>query len=380
MVDLQKLIDGIKADIEEGKSEEEIFHTLQPSLGRDPEVDGKMAESLVSIPHEKIAKILQRLLEMSREKKVRKVIKRSLYRLKNRGIAVQETPVDREGSILHPLRPESGKGFGSGIDFLGQRLLLLVIPQAGRGSKVMQGVISDTQGLIAFSGEEMARKDFRKFFKEVQGKSLFPLVEMDPSYVGFLFTQAYQLTVEKKGTPPQDYLRWKSDLERVKKVYEKPLIYSYLPTADIEGNERTLKRTADLLKDDLFSSWGIEEDQIRPYADAVWEAEESKIVLNQNQKEARFQEIYLKALTELFSGKRRFLYKRRLEEVAYVLFKLGRLEEVKVCLAEAIDLENPVNPLNPNPFLFQLVMKSIFTLLAEAHEKKSKEPSLILKP
>lgn len=380
MEDLQKLIDGIKADIEEGKSEEEIFHTLQPSLGKDPEVDGKMAESLASIPHEKIAKILQRMLEVSREKKVRKVIKRSLYRLKNRGIAVEEAPVDREGSILHPLRPEPVKGFGSGIDFLGQRLLLLVIPQAGRGSKVMQGMISDTQGLIAFSGEEMARKGFRKFFEEVQGKSLFPLVEMDPSYVGFLFTQAYQLTVEKKGTPPQDYLRWKGELQKVRKVYEKPLIYSHLQMSDIEGDERTLKRTADLLKDDLFSSWGIEEDQIRPYADAVWEAEESKIVLNQNQKEARFQEIYLKALTELFSGEKRVLYKRRLEEVAYVLFKLGRLEEAKVCLAGAIDLENPVNPLNPNPFLFQLVIESIFTLLAEAHEKKSKEPSLIVKP
>ena len=380
MEDLKKVIDGIKADIQEGKSEEEIFRSLEPSLGKVPEVDGKIVELLGSIPHEKIAKILQRMLDISSEKKIRKGIKRSLYRLKIRGVPVGEAPLDRKGSVLHPLRAEPGKGYGSGIDFLGQRLLLLVIPQASRGSKVMQGVISDTQGVIAFSGEEMARKGFREFFEEVQRKSRFPLVEMDPSYVGFLFAQAYQLTLEKKGTPPQDYLRWKSEIERVKKIYEKPLIYSYLQRDEIEGDDRALNRTADLLKNDLLSGWGIEEDQIRPYADAVWDAEESKIVLNQNQKEARFQEIYLNALTELFPEEKRLLYKRRLEEAAYVLLKLGRLEEAKVSLAGAIDLEKPVNPLTPNPFLYQLVIKSIFTLLSEAYEKKKKEPSFIVKP
>jgi len=85
-------------------------------------------------------------------------------------------------------------------------------------------------------------------------------------------------------------------------------------------------------------------------------------------------------LTELFSGERRFLYQRRLEEMAYVLFKLGKGEEAKISLSVAMDLEKPLNPIQPNPFLFQLVMKSILTLLTEAHEKKSKEVSLIVKP
>jgi hypothetical protein len=65
--------------------------------------------------------------------------------------------------------------------------------------------------------------------------------------------------------------------------------------------------------------------------------------------------------------------------MAYVLFKLGR-EEAKISLAVAIDLEKPLNPIQPNPFLSQLVMKSIFSLLAESYEKKSKELSLIVKP
>jgi hypothetical protein len=121
-------------------------------------------------------------------------------------------------------------------------------------------------------------------------------------------------------------------------------------------------------------------DQIRPYADETWEAGQSKIVLLQAQKEGRFQGIYQKALTELFSEERKFLYQRRLEEMAYVLLKLGRNEEAKISLSVAIDLEKPLNPIQPNPFLFQLVVKSIFSFLAEAYEKKTKDVSLIVKP
>jgi hypothetical protein len=320
------------------------------------------------------------MLNVSKEKKVRKMIKRSLYRLRSKGITIEEVSLDKGRSILRPLEAEPPKGFGGGFDFLGQRFLLLVIPHTGRGWTVMQGVISDTEGFIDFSGEEMTRKGFKAFFEEIQGKSPFPFVEMDPPYVGFIFDQAYPLTLEKRGSPPQDYLRLKGEIERIKKEYERPLVYSYLQADEMVADDRFLRRGGDLLKVDLFQGWRIEQDQIQRYADEVWEAEESKIVLNQTQKEARFQGIYQKALSELFAGERRQLYRRRLEEMAYVLFKLGREEEARISLAVAIDLEKPVNPIQPNPFLFQLVVKSIFTLLAEAYEKKEKEPSLIVKP
>jgi hypothetical protein len=380
MEDVQTLIEKVKADIQDGKSDEEIFQFLLPLMGRDPEIGVEVVELLTTIPDVKIANVLHHLLRVSDEKRVRRIIKRSLYRLKSKGIAVEVASLDKGGSILRPLQIEPPKGFGGGFDFLGQRFLLLVIPHMGRGWTVMQGVISDTQGLVDFSGEEMTRRGFRGFFEEVQEKSPFPLVEMEPSYVGFLFVQSYQLTLEKKGTPPQDYLHLKSEVEGIKKEYERPLIYSYLQLDEMAGDDQILRRGGDLLKADLFSSWRMEEEQIRPYADEVWEAEESKIVLNQIQKEARFQGIYQKALSELFTRERRFLYQRRLEEMAYALFKLGRQEEARVALAVAIDLEKPVNPIQPNPFLFQLVIKSIFTLLAEAYEKKVKEPSLIVKP
>jgi hypothetical protein len=376
----RSLIEKVKIDLQNGKSDEEIFQTTLHLFGRDPETDLQVVELLATIPQVKIAHVLHRMLQVSKEKKIRKIIKRSLYRLKSRGITIEEVLPEKRISILRPLQTESAKGFGGGFDFLGQRFLLLVIPHTGRGWTVMQGVISDTQGLIDFSGEEMARKGFKGFFEEVQEKSAFLLVEMEPSYVGFLFSRAHQLTLEKKRLLPQGYLRFKSEIEGVKKDYERPLIYTLLQTDEIARDERILERGGELFNADVISSWRIEGDQIRPYADEVWEAEESKIVLTQTQKEARFQGIYQKALTDLFTTERRFLYQRRLEEMAYIFLKMGKEEEARISLAVAIDLEKPVNPIQPNPFLFQLVIKSIFILLKEAYEKKMKEPSLIVKP
>jgi len=380
MEELETLLKQIKIDISNGKSDGEIFQSLLPLLEKDPQAGGKLAECMVTIPDRVIGKLLLRMLEATQEKKIRKIIKRSLYRLKGKGVVIEEVFPDKERSILRPFQAESKEGFASGIDFLGQRLLCLVIPHPGRGLSVMRGIVSDVQGLVDFSHDEMTRKGFKSFFEEVQKENSFPLVDMDPSYIALLFAQAHQRSLEEKENSSQDYLRAKLEIESIKKEYMKPLVYSYLQYDEIAGDDQMLKKGGDLLKADIFYSWRIEENLIRPFAEEIWDAEESKIVLNPTQKEARFQGIYQKALTGLFSGERKILYQRRLEEMAYVLFKLGREEEAKISLSVAMDLEKPLNPIQPNPFLFQLVIKSIFNLLAESYKKKSKELSLIVKP
>jgi hypothetical protein len=45
-----------------------------------------------------------------------------------------------------------------------------------------------------------------------------------------------------------------------------------------------------------------------------------------------------------------------------------------------MDVEKPLNPIRPNVFLLQLVIRSIFTLLSETREKEKREPSMIIKP
>jgi hypothetical protein len=380
MKDVQAIIDKIKGDLQEEKSEEEILESLLQLSEKDPGTIEKVADSLAGLPHERVAKVLQRMLQGFEGKKVRKVIKRSLYRLKSKGVAIEKSPSDKEKPVLHPFQAESPKGYGTPVDSLGQRLFILVIPHVGRGWAVLQGVVSDTKGIVDFSGEEMTRKGFRSFFQGIQEKIPFPLVEVEVSYVAFLLEQAHRLNLQNGSPSSRDFLRSKNELEPIKKEYERPLIYSHLRIEELEENDRMLRGSENLLKSDLFVGWRIPEGEIRPYADAALEAEESKIVLSQAQKEARFQEIYRRALSDLFPEHKRLLYKKRLEEMAYVLLQLKREEEARMSLAAAIDLEKPSNPFQPNPFLFQLVVRSVITLLAEAQEKKKEELSLLVKP
>lgn len=380
MDDIKTIIDQLRTSLQEGKSEDDIFQILHPLMGKNPETDSKMADLLATVPHPMMAGILHRMVEMSEDKKVRKTIKRSLYRLKSRGIPVGEVPMEKGGSILHPLQAEPPKGFGSNYDFLGNRLLLLLIPHATRAWINMQGVVSEAGELLDFLGDETTRKRFRSFRDDREKRTPFPFVEMEAPYVGFLFTQAYQIRLELGRSPLQSYLRLRGEIERIKKGYRKPLIYSLIPAEEVSGNPWFLSKAADLLNSDILHDWSIGEDLVRPYAEAVLEAQASKIVLSQIQKETRFQEIYQRAVTELFPEGRKSQIQRRLEEMAYYFIKVNKVEEAKISLAMAIDLEKPLNPFRPNPFLQQLVVKSILALMAEEEEKKTGEPSFIVKP
>jgi hypothetical protein len=380
MDNVETWVDRLKTEIEGGKPDEEIFEFLKPVLGKDVETDAQIADALAAVAHPTAARLLVRMFAFAGSKKLAKTIRRSLYRLKGRGIAVEEVPREQGESVFRPPKAEAARGVGSGIDGLGERFLLLALPRAGRGWAAIQAGVSDTLGLVNFVGDEMTRKGFRAFMSEFKGKFPFPLVEMDPSYVAFLIVRAYQLSVQREVALPPDYLRFKADIESARKGYEKPVVYSYLRIDETTEADRHLSRAGDLLKSDVFAGWMIETGLIQPYADGVREAEESKLILNPVQKETRLQEVYQKALSDLFSGERRSLYERRLAEMAYVLFKLGREEEARISLAAAMDLQKPMNPFQPNPFLFQLVVISILKCLKDAYEKKADEPSLIVKP
>jgi hypothetical protein len=377
---IQKFVEEMKLQVQEGKPEEAIFSILVLFLKEHPEATEQVIEKMADIPHEATVMVLRRLLEGIPERKVRKAVKRVLYRLKGKGISMEGASPDSGASILKPPESEPPVGYGTGIDPVGHRLFFLVIPHLGRGITLLQGVTSDTEGILNFTGQELSRKETKTFVDQYFEKNLFPTVEMDASYVAFLFFQAYQLTLERKKTPPPDFLRFKTEIEKVKKEYDKPLIYSCLPPETLGGDRGGVKKTEDLLKSDLLTFWEIEEPFLRPFADSILEAKESKLFLNQGQRETRFQEIYLDAVRELYSRGFNLLYQRRLEETSYLFVKLRREEEAKDLLALACDLQNPWNPLQPNPFLHQLAARSIYRLLAEGEEKKRQEPSLILKP
>jgi hypothetical protein len=381
MEKVREIAERVKAFVGEGRSEEEIVQFLSPFLKTGDETATRLADLFSGIPDGAAAAILQRMLGEVREKEARRGIKRLLYRLKAKGISVREVSQDAGRSVLRPVQAEPPEGFGTGLDPVGHRLLILRIPHAGRGMTVMHGVVSDTRGLINFRGEEMTRKEAKAFLEGLQEEtSGFPLVEMEAPYVASLFDKAHRLTLERKGTPPQDYLHLKNEIQKLKRDYPKPLVYEYLSREEMERESRWFQGGEDSLEKGVLIPWILEENLIAPFAGTFVETRGSRLFLNQSQKEARLQEVYLQAVTEIFTEERRRLYRSRLEETAYLFYRLGKEEEAKTALAVAIEFEMPINPIQPNPFLLQLAAESIRHFVAAADEEREKEASLIVRP
>ncbi len=379
---IQTIIDRISLYQRQEEDPQRSLEFISQFLGKSDELDVAIAEGLARIPSRATAMILMEMKASCRTKPLLKAIKKSLYRLKQKGLSIEDRDErERSTPVIRPLPSGQPQGFMSGIDYLGNRLIILALPRIPRGLQTLEALVSDIEGLLNFHRDEMTKKAFHTFLRNLREKVKFPIVEIPPAYARFLLEEAYSLTEKMEKTPPQDFLTAKRGISDIENGITGPLIYQLLDQDEIKGNDRFLADSKNLLAMEGIINWVLEPEDVEPYVRAVREAEESRIALNPTQKEEWLQGIYLRALGELFPGERRLLYKRRLEEMAYILFKLDRSDEAKRCLAAALDLEKEINSLNPNPFLLQLVITSIYSVMAAERERKAeKEPSLIMRP
>jgi hypothetical protein len=378
---IQTIIDRISHYQRQKEDPQRSLEFISPFLGKSGELDVAIAEGLARIPSRATAMILMEMKASCRSKPLLKAIKKSLYRLKQRGISIEDTEkMERSTPVIRPLPSGQPKGFLSGIDYLGNRLIILTVPRIPRGLHTLEALVSDIDGLVNFQREQMTRKAFNAFLGNLRENAKFSIVEIPPAYGRFLLEEAYSLTQKREKTPPQDFLIAKREISDIGDGINGPLIYQFLDREEIEGNDRFLADSQNLLAKEGIINWILAPEDVEPYVRAVREAEESRIALNPAQKEGWLQGIYQRAVGELFPSERRLLYKRRLEEMAYVLLKMDRGDGAKRCLAAAIDLEREISPLRPNPFLLQLVITSIYHVMAEKYEKGKKDPSLIMRP
>jgi hypothetical protein len=151
-----------------------------------------------------------------------------------------------------------------------------------------------------------------------------------------------------------------------------PLIYQHIQEEAVKDKPRLLKESVALHRMAPCSSWFLNPEAVRKYAEAIKEAEASHIVLSPQQKDARLNSLYKEALHELFPEAQRLLWKRRLEEMAYILWKMGKKREASMAVSAAVDLKTPFSTIEPNPFVWNLLLKSLYALLERDRGGKEK--------
>jgi hypothetical protein len=93
-------------------------------------------------------------------------------------------------------------------------------------------------------------------------------------------------------------------------------------------------------------------------------------------------DIYRQAVEELFDKPRRALFRRRLEEMAYILWVTGKEKEARIALVAAREMEAVGGILYTHPFLLELIKRSLAARREEAAGEKEKErpTGLLIEP
>ena len=382
MMKLQPLSPGEMKDLFHEllqKGNDRIFLLLEAICGKDERIDLALAESIGLWFSPRAADLLHRLSAATSSKAVVKSIRKSIFQLKSRGLEAEEIS-DRAPAVYQPPQPAASEGFLTSIDSSGHRVVLLARPQIPQGMAAFSGAISDRDGIVDFSGFEISRRNFHGYLEMFREQYPWEVVEADPDYCSGLIMEAAEIG-QKKGTAPSpEFLKWRPLMGLSSPLPLRALIYRYLEGEEIKSRPELLNRSASLFQISPFDTWSLEEEESKKYLVLLKEASASRLVLAPHQKEGRLMEIYQQAVHDLFDGPRRLLYRRRLEEMAYILWKMKQENEARVALAAAAGMEKESGILTPHPFLMELVKRSLSSLLEEEKGKKEQEPGFIIKP
>jgi hypothetical protein len=361
------------------REEDQVGLLLEALAGKEEKLDLALSRSLGYWISPRAADLLHRLSASTASKIVAKSIRTSIFRLRSKGLAVEDVG-DRSPAIYHPPPPAASEGFLSPIDSLGNRMVWLAKPQILPGMAAFTGAISDTEGIVDFNGLETSRKKFQEYVALFQEEYSGEVVEADPVYCLGLLVEAAEVS-ERKGKPlPPEFLKWRAAMGPAPALPLRPLIYRHLEEEEVKSRSDLLEHSVSLFQLPFFRSWFLEKEESQKYLSLLAEASASPLVLAPYQKENRLMEIYRQAVHELFTEPRRLLYRRRLEEMAYILWKKGRENEARISLAAALGLEKESGILSPHPFVLELVKRSLQSIREEEDEKKTEDAGLLIRP
>lgn len=322
---------------------------------------------------------VEMLVEMERQASgaLRREIRRSLFRLRQRGIAVPESsttqPAPGQKSVLRPVEPAL-TAFLSPIDAEGAQIVWLVKPRHGGGLMRLSGLVSEDDGLVTANVEALARREFRAHRSELKQRLNVKLVEADPRLADFILCDAYRRTPESRRATISNFHALRAEVITAAQLTEfTHPVYSELAAEAAE------EPSVELLKEPEIEAWRIPAAELAPYVEELNRAQESVIVVSTTSQQERMLAAVEKAIAELLSGERLGRLRRRFEHTAYYMMKEGRRRAAGWAAGAAAMIRDGAD-LRRVAFFRALVERQLATLIAEQAEQRRGEPRLIMTP
>jgi hypothetical protein len=201
---------------------------------------------------------------------------------------------------------------------------------------------------------------------------------LPPTYAQQLVDEGYQCNLAT-GTPlPRDFQATRDLIGTPETRWEQAPIYDLINPQEIRDQVALVSLSARLLELKEFQGWSLPPDTVQKYRDEVRRTGESPIIVSQALQQERVEEIQKRALREVFDVAQRDRYRRRLEEMAYLLWQTKRPEEARRALASALALQGEgIDPAD-HPLLRAFFTRSVE--MAEALERDDQSPVTVATP
>jgi hypothetical protein len=343
---------------------------LEGALGSDRETALAVAERCGAIPSVESASLLARIEhDASQDKLLRREARRSLYRLKQKGIEPAPQAFAQAPSPRPALGVPEAEGFLSMSDATGDRLVWILKPRSGGGLLHLSAVVNEPAGLKEAVLAEVNRKGIRGLREELRARHGVRMVDVDWRYPDWIAAEGYE-RARLRGVTAESVTRYPQLRLQLSGTSAKPFTALLRPVTGDFGAH--LAGSESILEEPEMHHWILPEEAIGPYLGRYREIRDSPIVLDRASQLARLEEIIAGALSELFTGQGAASWRRRLDEGALFLDATGRREAAERAAAVVAEIGRRDTG-RGIPFCEALVRRTFGLFFAQEAEREREE-------
>ena len=352
--------------------------------GQNPDFLDTILDLLGETPHEEAARFLRSAHGKVRDKSLQKKIKRANHKRRVKGLPFFDLEAGRqERAIWSPPVPPKPLGLFSLSPSPEFRLVWVIRPNVRKGMLAFSGWLHDLRGLVQFFVLDFSSREAEKFRDSLFENKEMTVVEADPGYCAHLFEDAYLKGAPQDPKEAELYRGYRTLLKEIvpEETPLSPIHEVFHEREEDEASGDPLGESANLLKHGLLQAWQMDLGSLQPYVEKLTEITESKLIVHPLQKKERTEAFYRDVVRERLSDPAyREVWKRRVEDMAWVMYQTGEVGLAKRLFQIGNDLGDPGRDVSRIAFFNRMVQQTLEELLKQKKVDDKEKPSLIIKP
>jgi hypothetical protein len=296
-------------------------------------------------------RVMEAMYAADGRKDILKRMKKAARALAQKGISVALPDTAATGSpVFQAAGLPAARAFASTIDAEGYRILFLLKPVSTHESKVFHIVTNDTKGIHSFEVFAAIRGESSQMIKKLLNDTKSDFHEIETERCVALAMESVEIARARNQIIPATVAQLEAHFADSIGKDRTPAIYGVFSADEVAALEPA--PDTGLLVDTMeIAFWYI----VTPEGRNSWEqlSRHSKGRVEENSDQVRV--VAAEALASFFTSERKRLFKRRLEELAFILHTKGHVNHARTALAAALKLASPDHDAKSDPFCVRMI-------------------------